>query len=98
MEVSLSPWTLSPSEDVTGKDLKPLLQCCNGCTWMNLSTTNKIQRNYMALKITGCICSWSNFEQKIQKPRKKPNCPWKELEEKGGVLVAKAEYRSCPCK
>ena len=37
MEASLSPWRLSPSEDMTGKNLKPLLQCCNVCTWMNLS-------------------------------------------------------------
>lgn len=42
MEASLSPWRLSPSEDMTGKNLKPLLQCCNVCTWMNLSTTTKI--------------------------------------------------------
>lgn len=83
MEASLSPWRLSPSEDMTGKNLKPLLQCCNVCTWMNLSTTTKIQRNYMALKITGWIFSWSNFEQKIQKRCKKPNCPWKSQKKKG---------------
>ena len=30
----------------------PLLQGCNACTWTHLSWSNKIQRNYMRLKIT----------------------------------------------
>ena len=34
----------------------PLLQCCNACTWTHLSS-NKIQRNYMGLKIITCKLS-----------------------------------------
>lgn len=96
MEASLTPWRPSPSEDVTGKDLKPFAAVLQSLHLDEPLTNNKIQRNYMALKITGCICSWSNFEWKIQKPHKKPNCPGK-CEKKNGVLGAKAGYCSCPC-
>ena len=31
---------------------EPLLQCCSAYAWTNLSSSNKIQRNYMRLKTT----------------------------------------------
>ena len=43
-----------PSEWQAGT-WEPLLHCCNACTWTYLSSSNKIQRNHMALKITTCM-------------------------------------------
>ena len=51
--------------------LDPLLQCCNFCTWTNVSLSNKMQRNYMGLKITACLCSWGKFWAKRYKKDQK---------------------------
>ena len=45
----------------------PVLQCGNACSWTHLSSSNKIQRNYMGLKITACMPSWDKFWQRDQK-------------------------------
>ena len=44
-----------------------LLQCCNACTWTNLSASNKIQRNYMGLKLTACTHRWGKLWTKSPK-------------------------------
>ena len=67
----------------------PFLQCCNACTWTNLSSSNKIQGNYMGLKITACICSRHKF---WTKDTKRPKNPTASFEEPG----AKARYWECP--
>ena len=48
----------------------PVLQWCHACSWTHLSSSNKIRRNCMGLKITACMHSWGNFG----KETKKPNC------------------------
>ena len=61
--------------DETERGLGPERLCCNACTWTYHSSSNKIQRNYMRLKITTCRDSWGKFwtpkikrEQKAQLP------------------------------
>ena len=66
-----------------------MLQCCNACTWTHLSSSNKIQRNYMGLKITACMFSWGKF---WTKDTKRPKNPTATFEEPG----AKAGYCTCP--
>ena len=39
----------------------PLLQCCNAWTRTNISSSNKIQRNYKGLKIAVCMHSWGKL-------------------------------------
>ena len=55
--------------------LGPGRLCCNACTWTHLSSSNKIQRNCMRLKLTACRYSWGKFwipkikrDQKTQLP------------------------------
>ena len=87
------------SHNETGWDLEPfagtwdpLLQCCNACTWTHLSSSNKIQRNW--LKITACI--WGKFwTQKIQRDQKAHLPLLKSLEPKQGV-GNKSTVLSCP--
>ena len=38
-----------------------LLQCCNACSWTHLSSSSKIQRNCMGLKITVCMGRWGKY-------------------------------------
>ena len=52
----------------------PWLQCCRACTWTNVSSGYKIQRNYKGLKITACVCNWGIFWTTRYKQTKKPNC------------------------
>ena len=48
--------------------------CCSSCTWTDLSSSNKIQRNYKGLKITECMCSWDKVRTKDTKGPREPNC------------------------
>ena len=64
----------------------PLLQCCNACTWTNVSLSNKIQRNHKGLKITACMCSWGKFWTARYKETKKPNCHFWRARGKSRVL------------
>ena len=67
-ETGLGPWTLC-------WDLRPfaaVLQCLHMDT--HLSSSNKIQRNYIGLKITVCIAVGANSAPKRYKDTKKPNC------------------------
>ena len=65
------------------------LQCCNPCTWTHLSSSSKIQRNCMGLKITVCIGRWGKFLN--PKDIKRPKNPTATFEEPG----AKAGYCAC---
>ena len=67
----------------------PLLKCCNACTWTHLSLSNKIQRNYMGLKIIACMCSWGKLWTKRYK---RPKNSTATSEEPG----AKVGYCACP--
>ena len=59
--------------------------CCSACTWTNVSSSNKIQRNYKGLKITVCMCSWGKFWTSY-KETKKPNCHFWRARKKSRVL------------
>lgn len=48
-----------------------LLPCCNVCTWTQLSSSYKIQRNNIGLKITVCLGTWGKFCTKRYKKTKK---------------------------
>ena len=86
----------------TGWD--PLLKCCNACTWTHFSSSNKIQRNYMGLKITACMRSWGKFwTQRIQRDQKKTPKPTqlpllKSLEQKQGVGSKSRVLRMPPAR
>ena len=64
--------------------LDPLLQCCNSWAWTNVSLSNKMQRNYMRLKITARLCSWGKFwTKRYKKTPQNPSSP----EELGAKIV-----------
>ena len=73
----------------TGWDLGPRTLCCSACTWTNVSSSNKIQRNYKGLKITVCMCSWGRLWTKRYKETKSTTAT---SEEPG----AKAGSYACP--
>ena len=56
----------------TGWDLGPGTLCCSACTWTNVSSSNKIQRNYEGLKVTVCTHSWGNLWATGYKKTKNP--------------------------
>ena len=59
--------TGSPPE--TSWDLGPFAAMF--ATWADLFSSNKMQRRYMGLEITVCMCSWANSGQKKQNKTKK---------------------------
>ena len=71
----------------------PLLQ---RCTSTPLSSSNKIPRNSMGLKITACLCSWGKFWTKRYKRPKQFNCHFWRAGNKNRVLGAKAGHCACP--
>ena len=73
----------------TGLGPGTLLQCGSAYIWTHLSSNNKIQRNYVRLKITVCMHSWTNSGQKIQRDWKNPNV---SFEDPGAKSGAKAGY------
>ena len=73
----------------TSWDLELGALCCSACTWTNVSSSNKIQRNYKEIKITACMHSWSKLWTKSYKKTKNPTATSEEL-------GAKAEYSACP--
>ena len=58
----------------------------SACTWTKVSSSNKIQRHYKALKIIACMCSWGKLWKTRYKKTKNPTAT-------SEVLWAKA--RSC---
>ena len=63
-----------------------LLQCCNPWTWTHLSSSNRIQRNCMGLKITACLHSWGKFwTPKIQRGQRAHLTFLRILEQKQSV-------------
>ena len=78
VSISVLPLTLLAVRQTRTWD--PLQRCCHACIWTSLSLSNKVQRNYMGLKITACICSWDKFWTKGYKKtnkqtNKKPQKP-----------------------
>ena len=73
----------------------PLQQCCNACPWRHLILNNKVQRNYMGLKITVCLFSWGKIMDKRYKETENPNCHFWRAWSKTRVLGAKAACCSC---
>ena len=51
----------------TGWPPGPGILCCSGCTWANVSSSNKIQRNYMGLKKSCVYVRLEAIMDKIQK-------------------------------
>ena len=74
----------------------PLLQWGNACPWTNLSSSNKIQGNYMELKITAFMCSGGKLWTKRYKKTKKSLLPLLKSQKQKTVLGAKAGYKACP--
>ena len=66
--------------------LGPGTLCCKACTRPHLSSSYKIQRNYMGLEITVCMCSWGKFWTKRYKEKKK-NQPTAISEEPGAKIL-----------
>ena len=86
---------LRGSEDLSKADVvlrqagtwDPWLQCCNACTRTHLSSSNKIQRSYMGLKITVCMGSWGKFwTQKLTNPIA-------TFEEQGAKVIVESKSR-----
>ena len=73
----------------------PLLQFCSACTWTNVSSSNKIQRNYIGLKITCTV--GANSRQKIQKDQKIPTATSEEPGAKTGCQEQKQGTEHAPC-
>ena len=69
--------------------LEPGILCCSACTWTNISSSKKIQRNCKGLKITVCIHSWGKLWTRRYKKTKTPTAISEEL-------GAKAGYWACP--
>ena len=69
-------------------DLGPGTLCCSACTWTNVSSSNKIQRNYKGLKITVCMHSWDKLWKTRYKKTKNPTAT-------SEVWGAKAGYCAC---
>ena len=77
----------------TGWDLGPGTLCCSACTWTNVSSSYKIQRNYKGLKITVCMCSWGKL---CTTRYKKTNCHFWGARNKSRGSGAKAGHCACP--
>ena len=58
----------------TGWDLGPF-----ACTWTNVSSSNKMKRNYEGLKITVYMNSWGKLWITRYKKTKNPTATSKEL-------------------
>ena len=71
---------------------------CSACTWKNISSSNKIQRNYQGLKITVCVCAHLGqlMDNKMRKDPKRPTATSEDLGAKT-VPGAKAGSAHAPC-
>lgn len=67
----------------TGWDLGPGTLCCSAYTWMEVSSSNKMQRHYKGLKITECLNIWGKFWTRYKKT-KKPTATSEDLRGKAG--------------
>ena len=67
-------------------DMAPLRQCWNAFAWTHLSSSNKIQRNCMGLKITSYMRSWGKFWTKDTET-KKSSCHFWRAQRKAGYCV-----------
>ena len=62
--------------------------CCRACTWTNISSSYRIQRNHEGLKIAACMHSWGKLWTRYKKTKN----PTATSEEPG----AKAGHCACP--
>ena len=62
---------------------------CSACTWINVFSSNKIQRHYKGLKMTACMSSWG----KLWTRRYKKTKNWTTTSQKPGT---KPGYCTCP--
>ena len=72
-------------------DLGPGTLCCSAHTWTYFSSSNKIQRNYMGLKITVCMHNQGEFWIKDTKRPQNPIATFERAWSKSSRLCA------CPC-
>ena len=63
------------------------------CTWTHFSSSNRIQGNYMGLKVTACMRSYGKC---WTKDTKKSNCHFGRAQNKSRGSGAKAGYCACP--
>ena len=74
----------------------PLGQSCNACTWTHLSSSNKIQRNCMGLKITFELWCWRRLLRVPWTARRSNQCILKEISPgcslEGLMLKLKLQY------
>ena len=76
-------WDLRPGT----RDLGPGTLSCSAGTWTNVSLSNKLQRDYMGLKITECMCSWGKLWATRYKKTEKPTATSKEHGAQSGSRV-----------
>lgn len=62
--------------------------CCDAYTSTPLSSSNKMQRNCLGLKVTGCVRIWDSFWTKDTQRPKNPTATLKRLEQKQNTVPA----------
>ena len=83
----------------TGWDLEHRTFCSSACIWTDISSSNKIERNYKAQKITACSCNQANSGQLDTKKKKKGRKKKTHAKKPAAtfeVLGAKEGYRTQP--
>ena len=76
----------------------PLLQSYEVCTWTHLNVSNKIRRNYMAVKIMVCTCCWGKCWTKRHNDKKTSNCHFWRIGSKKLCVRSKSRVlRMSPC-
>ena len=70
----------------------PSLQSHNAYTWRDLSSSNKIQRNFMELKIRGVPVQLGKISNKRYQEAEKPNGHFRRTWSRNIVSGAKARY------
>ena len=81
----------------TETGLGPGRLCCNACTWTHLSSSSKIQRNYMRLKIAACWDGWGEFWTPTIKRDQKTQLPLEEYGAKTEGQKRKQGTAHAPC-
>lgn len=69
-----------------GRGLWPGTLCCSTYTWINVSLSNRIQKNYKELKTTVYLCSWGKLWTTRYKKTKNLAASSAVWEQKHGVV------------
>ena len=88
---------LSLDEDfhnINLRKLGPGTFCCSACTWTNLPSINRRQRNYKGLKITECSLSWGRFWTKDTNRPEDLTATFEEQLAKAGIREQKQGFGS----